>query len=173
MLETADIPATVRYIEDHAFYGCTALKTVTLPDGLTLLEDYAFSGCETIPSVTIPGSLYNVGSYAFYGCDELADVLVKPGVREIGKSELHPEMTTQNGYVFRGCKDNMKITLPSTVLKVYLYAFDEKKTIITTDENGQQTETVTAVQKYMDATEDYLNRMQQNSFRRYRRKVKT
>ena len=54
------IPRGVMKIGDHAFSGCSSLKSVTIPDGVTSIESFAFSGCRSLISVMIPESVTRI-----------------------------------------------------------------------------------------------------------------
>ena len=58
-------------IEDNAFAGCTALKSVTIPNTTIHIGDYAFANCSSLESIVIPKSVTAIGSLAFEGCTAL------------------------------------------------------------------------------------------------------
>ena len=78
-LTEVSLPNTMNTIESRAFEDCTKLTTVstygtkTTPGGKGI-NYHAFYGCSALKSVTIPKSVTSIGSYAFIGCSALDSV---------------------------------------------------------------------------------------------------
>ena len=62
------LPPSVVSIGDHAFYGCTGMRTVRLPHALRSIGDYAFRGCTHIDVLHLPDALESIGKSAFAQC---------------------------------------------------------------------------------------------------------
>lgn len=52
-LQKVAIPNSVKLIKNHAFYGCTSLKSANIA-GVTTMGEYAFYGCTALISVELP-----------------------------------------------------------------------------------------------------------------------
>ena len=52
-LESITIPKSVKWIDTHAFYGCTSLRKVTILGRPQFIES-AFSKCESLEMVVLP-----------------------------------------------------------------------------------------------------------------------
>ncbi len=68
LLENVSMPQSVRIIEDHAFYGCTSLKTIDLPAELISIDSEAFGDCSSLQTIycyckDIPQTKDDVFSY--------------------------------------------------------------------------------------------------------------
>ena len=64
-LTDISIPASVKTIEECAFWQCKKLENVTIPDGVEVIKQLAFYGCDNLKSVKLPESLSIIGSKAF------------------------------------------------------------------------------------------------------------
>ncbi len=71
-LISVQIPNTVKYIGNHAFYKCH-LNTISLPDSVEIIDNNAFA-YNYFPEVTIPSSVKLLGNYAFSNCASLTTV---------------------------------------------------------------------------------------------------
>ncbi len=74
MFENTAITSIVVYsdtVQDQAFKGCTALKTVELVGDLTYLGYEAFAGCTALTSLTFGGVCEEIATSAFSNCKKL------------------------------------------------------------------------------------------------------
>ena len=83
-LVRADLPESVLFIGRSAFSGCRNLRSLSLPAGIIRIESGSFEGCERITEVRIPETVHSIGDKAFYGYRALTDAFVPVGVTEIG-----------------------------------------------------------------------------------------
>ena len=67
-LTAISIPSHVKTIDDHAFYGDTALQSVTLHQGLIEIQEYAFYQVP-ITSLYVPNSVTKLGFEIAYRSD--------------------------------------------------------------------------------------------------------
>jgi len=103
------IPGSVTSIEDFAFSGSAALKSVTIHNSVTSIGKHAFSHSGLV-SVTIPGSVTFIGDIAFERTD-LTSVIIEEGVKYIGLR------------MFLGCENLTSVTIPSSVTFIGGQAF--------------------------------------------------
>ena len=105
--EVYNLPETVQYISDGAFFAnthiteinlhnslltlgtaafsnCTSLKYMEIPDSVTELPDSLFCDCTSLREVVIPDSVTTIGPYAFLECTLLKSVTISDNVTEIG-----------------------------------------------------------------------------------------
>lgn len=125
-------------INDHAFHGCSHLKTMTGFERVTTLSEGAFYGCSELTgslnfhpnlgsisdyifydckaldgTITWPDDIDEIGSYSFYGCSSLT-----------GDLNLPEDVVTVGEYAFSGCS---KLTGPlifKSIQYIQKYAFD-------------------------------------------------
>lgn len=103
------LPASVKKIEEGAFYGCSNLEKVTLNEGLETIGKNAFS--ETgIKEIIVPKSVKTLEAGAFANSMFLTTVTLQEGLETIGE------------YVFTRTAIK-SIVLPSTVKKIAKEAF--------------------------------------------------
>lgn len=57
--------ATVRTIEEYAFYQCTNLSNITLPNTIRNIKYRAFGQCTNLQLTTLPSSLITLGEQSF------------------------------------------------------------------------------------------------------------
>lgn len=112
-LKSIDIPSTVTEIGDSAFRGCTSLTGITFGSGLTNLTIRMFSGCTSLTDVVIPSNITNIDIDAFADCNSLTSLTLGEGVSRINPS------------AFLGC--NIKYLTIRTAKPPILYKKDEDK----------------------------------------------
>ncbi len=66
VIQSVEIPGTVKVIGAYAFSSCNKLKNVELNEGVETIEDWAFIS-SPIESIELPKSIRNIGSNAFLG----------------------------------------------------------------------------------------------------------
>lgn len=95
------IPGGVIKIGNHAFSGCSSLKSVTIPEGVTNIESFAFSGCRGLTSVMIPESVTSIDWEAFSKCSSLTNVRIPESVTSIKSNAFSgcPNLADSNGFV--------------------------------------------------------------------------
>lgn len=112
-IESIEIPDTVEYIGECAFYACSNLETVTIPNGVVSIRMSAFSGCMSLRSVRMPDSITVIEDEAFEGCLLLEDVDLPNGLVTIGQSS------------FRSCSSLESVVIPQSVRTIGECAFRE------------------------------------------------
>ena len=122
-IKSITLPQSLAYIEDRAFYSCSALKEITIPDYVHSIGDNAFTNCYSLESIVLPSRIPSgyeefaeIGDYAFAGCYKLKSITIPEGVHTIGGGAfqmLGPEVST----VFYGDKNTAleEITIPESV----------------------------------------------------------
>jgi hypothetical protein len=88
----------VRKIENHAFYGCTALSDLEF-DKLEIVGRGAFGYCESLRSINLP-YVRRIGNFAFHSCKALTDAVFGKDLFEIG------------GHAFNTCTSLRRIAIP-------------------------------------------------------------
>ena len=144
------IPEGTETIENCAFLGCTALTSVKIADSVTSVGEEAFKGCTGLTSVTIGSGMEDFGFDAFDECDNLTDVYYRGDLKGwmkiefygiysspmccaknlyIGGELLQGEVVIPEGtericnWVFVGCGEVTKVTIPDSVTSVEQNAF--------------------------------------------------
>ncbi|MCH5188490.1 MAG: leucine-rich repeat domain-containing protein [Oscillospiraceae bacterium] len=132
----AVIPASVKRIGHHAFYGRSGLESIVIPDGVTCIEDYTFWDCKSLKTAKVPDSVQSMGEYAFGNCSSLESIHIPDGVSEIpyrafyGCTSLSdaviPESVTNiGGAAFFDCQSLKTINIPDGVTSIGSGAFGE------------------------------------------------
>lgn len=83
-IEKLTLDTGITSIQDGAFAGCTALRSVTLSKNLRYIGDRAFEGCTALCWVTIPAGVIGIGERAFAGCTKLTSIEIPASVGRIG-----------------------------------------------------------------------------------------
>lgn len=83
-VEKLTLDEGITAIQDGAFAGCTALKSVTLSKKLRYIGDRAFEGCTALCWVTVPAGVIGIGERAFAGCTKLTSIDIPASVSRIG-----------------------------------------------------------------------------------------
>ncbi len=74
VLESVELPDTIRRIGNNAFKDCKNLREVNLPDTLTEIGESAFENCEMLSDVVLPSSLKNLYRLAFRNCKSIKQI---------------------------------------------------------------------------------------------------
>ena len=101
-IQRCAVPASVKSIDNNAFYQCTQLESVTMPQGLTSIGNSAFRYCEKLDNVTLPGTLNSILDWSFANCTAMENLTVEEGVSSINRDVFQ----------FSGMKN---VVLPSTL----------------------------------------------------------
>lgn len=77
-------------IDAMAFYGCSRLNykneaPFEIPSKVTFIGDHAFSGCTSLRSITVPYMLNHLGNYAFANCTKLNVISIFSNLSFIGE----------------------------------------------------------------------------------------
>ncbi len=102
-LVSVTIPDTVEELEEGAFYGCQALKTVKGMKNVEIIGDNAFGKCAVLTTVEGLGAVTVVGEYAFRNCESLSSLT---GFKVL---------TCIKARAFEGCKNLKTISSIDTV----------------------------------------------------------
>lgn len=110
VIESVSIPASLKRIDDSAFYNCSSLTTVTIEEGskLAKIDNMAFAKT-ALQSISIPSSVGEIFGYAFWNCTSLSTVAFGRILMEDNFSS-EPNMfdgcnSLSTIYVPRGCKE--------------------------------------------------------------------
>ena len=132
----------IEYIDDRAFEGC-GITSITLPESLAELGDRVFANCDELREVIFRESPVKIGEGIFAFCPSLEKIriLSKKGAYTavqgclihkrtktlIGgcKSSIIPngEASAIAPYAFEGCRELLKIEIPSSVTSIGESAF--------------------------------------------------
>ena len=104
-MTSIEIPASVSYIGDGAFSGCSGLTSVTFEEKskLKTIGTFVFEGCSSLTSVEIPDGVTSIGQGAFSGCSGLTTITIPDSVTSIGK-EAFSHCSSLTSIVFGGTK---------------------------------------------------------------------
>ena len=107
-IKSVEIPDSITYIADFAFYGCsgltevklpasvtsigqgafmlcTGLKTIELSSELVTISNYAFMNCTALESITVPEKVKTIGEGAFFSCEAIEEIVIPTSVESVGK----------------------------------------------------------------------------------------
>lgn len=103
LLESVELPKSVKYLGTNSFYGSPRLvKFISPAGGLTAIDSLAFQGCPVLSNVQLGEGLLTIGNYAFYNCSMLnnnmqsATTLVPESVVEIGQNAFQGTYLWEN-----------------------------------------------------------------------------
>ena len=58
-INRVDIPYSVDFIGEGAFYDCTSLRVIVFSGPPPFIAEYAFSGCSSIEEISVPSIYYD------------------------------------------------------------------------------------------------------------------
>ncbi len=122
---------------DHMFQNCTGLKKIDLSalTGLASLGSYVFDGCSNLEEVILPTgtTLTHLGVRTFQDCTSLKrinssrdgtiDLSSLQGLVRFSSSATTKVTTGTDCYLFAGCTSINEVILPTTLLQIGGYAF--------------------------------------------------
>lgn len=136
-------PETLESIGRYAFNSCERLTAAELPDSLKVINDCAFAWCENLKDVVFPESLESIGSEAFRGCDSIEAVVIPSSVTFLGESifansrgiktaVVNANVKSLGHGLFFDCTSLESCVLPETLEMIDDFAFggDSKLTAI-------------------------------------------
>ena len=106
-----EIPSSVEYIDDFAFYGCNYLKSVTMTDSVVELGVGVFENCTVLENVKLTAAIEKLPAYLFLNCKALKTVAIPEKVTEIGDG------------AYMGCSAVTEVTVPANVKNIGDCAF--------------------------------------------------
>ena len=111
LVKSLEIPETVEYVGDGAFFGWRSLEKVKIPQKLKKITTEMFGMCDDLKIVEKHNEIDEVGHSAFYDCGKLKKFDFT-GVKKIGV------------YAFYNCKSLKEVILPDTVTEIDECAFE-------------------------------------------------
>ena len=104
-LKSIVIPASVKFIGEQAFYGCSKLTEVHVLGGETI-KNRAFANCGKLETIEFGDNVVNIGQWVCEDCPKLSRVTIGEKVEQIGQ------------YAFVGCKKLQQLENNSKNLKI-------------------------------------------------------
>lgn len=74
-LESVELPASTKFLNQASFLNCTALTTINL-DNVVRIESSAFMYCRSLSAITLSNQISYIGSSAFSQCSNLVSVTI-------------------------------------------------------------------------------------------------
>jgi hypothetical protein len=130
-----NIPHTVTYIGQNAFYQMTSLTTIIFDLGpndslpqLESIENWAFQGTTALQSITFPASLKFIGLNVFYNASALTTINFAP----------NSKLLRIDDWAFNGATSLIQLSIPSTVTAIGPHTFQNSgiTTLIIPSING-------------------------------------
>lgn len=103
-MTSIDLPKSIVYIGDNAFYSCSNLTGITIPNGVKQIEMMTFVGCTQLAHVKIPNSVTTIGWHAFAYCTGLTSI------------EIPNSVTSIENIAFESCTSLTSIEIPESVI---------------------------------------------------------
>ena len=109
-LQTVQIPASVRTIEDSAFYS-SLLTEMYIPENVTYIGSDAFGNMNYLESITLDAHIAEIMDSTFYATMKVTEIVIPEGVTAI------------HANAFQAGKVLSSVTLPSTLQFIEAQAF--------------------------------------------------
>lgn len=130
-----NIPSSVQYIGEYAFYQCAELTSVVFGENISTIGNYAFSHCVSLDDIELPENLKIIGNNAFQNCISISSIYIPSSVIEIGQwafwgctslsSVIVPDSLCEiSSGLFAGCSALSSFKIPESVTQIGEQAFD-------------------------------------------------
>ena len=104
-IEEVEVPDSVVYLENEAFWECQGLKSIKLSQSIKKIPCYCFWRCLSLESVVIPNSVTIIEEGAFMWCQGLRSVYLPKSICEIGDGAFKSCESLEAIYVPHGMKE--------------------------------------------------------------------
>ena len=121
-IEEVDMPDSVIYLENEAFWQCLELKSVRLSRSIKKIPYYCFWRCLSLESIVIPESVSIIEAGAFNWCKGLQTIYLPKSICEIGEG------------AFMSCESLEKIIVPFGTKDRFISMLDEEFSRIVIEE---------------------------------------
>lgn len=132
-LKSVTLGSGLTQIPEFSFCGC-AITSLRIPDKIALIGNGAFSYCENLTEVIFTNPQISIGDSAFSNCP-IKELNLPNGIKNAGSNYAFsgtditklvlPDSVTSIAYGnFADCTKLAEIDVPSTVMRVGGYAFD-------------------------------------------------
>ena len=81
-LKSIKLSQSVKKIPCYCFWRCLSLESIVIPNSVTIIEEGAFMWCQSLRSVYLPKSICEIGEGAFKNCESLEAIYVPHGMKE-------------------------------------------------------------------------------------------
>ena len=148
------LSSKLKNIKQMCFAGC-GLQTIEIPKSVTELEAECFKLCEDLTSIKLPSTLKRIGCSCFMDCKSLSEInLNECRIKRLNEKtfyrctnlqyiDLPTTLTRINRKCIYKCNQLIRVTIPSSVVYISKYNFDDTKTLIEIDENNPQYKVLT------------------------------
>lgn len=75
--ESYTVPAGIKDIMGHAFYGAGNLKQLIMPEGVSRVYSQAIREMGNLETIDFPSTLTELNAGTFYGCNELKTIIMR------------------------------------------------------------------------------------------------
>ncbi|MDD3946644.1 MAG: leucine-rich repeat protein, partial [Clostridia bacterium] len=103
-LQIIRISNPITTIPDRYFAELTNIRQIEIPDSVEFIEEWAFYGCVSLSVFAVPPSLKEIGASAFCGCIGLSEFPMPDGLVSIGESAFAGD----SSLVIRGFPNSLK-----------------------------------------------------------------
>ena len=108
-----NIPNSVLFIGNYAFYHCWRLASITIPNSVTFIGENAFAICYSLSSISLGNGITTIKNSTFDNCLGISSIIIPDSILTI------------ESFAFARCNNLSSITIGNSVTSIERYAFGQ------------------------------------------------
>lgn len=122
-IEEVEMPNSVLYLENEAFWECGSLKSIRLSQSIRKIPYACFWRCLSLETIVIPKFVSIIEAGAFMWCKSLRSIYLPKSICEIEEG------------VFQSCESLEKIIVPHGTKEKFIAMLDEESARFVVEED--------------------------------------
>ncbi len=123
LIETVELPESLKTIGPHAFSRCDTLKSIRIPAGVETIETSAFGQCAALENFSVAPGNANYSSPGGMLCTKDGKTLLQGTIGGKLKVQIPDGVETISSSAFFNCSKLLIVSIPASVTRIDMQAF--------------------------------------------------